>query len=166
MYYSGLKPAPSVASTSRTGAGTITTTTRPGADVCASDCAQDYRCRAYKYSGTTCTLLDSVGTPTDAFDVTKYAGALRSVALPGVGLSGDTILGKSEYVPTVNCGTAKCPVLAEKCRADCESDSTCVAYWLISASITGPLRCTLYSRITEEFELGYRDAGLKGVAAF
>jgi len=158
MYYSGLKPTASVSSTNRTGARTITTTSRAGADVCASDCAKDYRCQAYKYSGTTCTLLDSVGTPTDAFDVTKFAGALRSVALPGVGLSGDTIPGKSEYVPT--------PVLAEKCRADCESDNACVAYWLISASITGPLRCTLYSRITEEFELGYRDAGLKGVAAF
>jgi hypothetical protein len=165
-YYSGVKPTAAVASVTRTNAaGAIATTTPGSASGCANDCARDFRCQSFKYSGTTCTLFDSVGTPSSSSSSSSSvsAGALHSVSLPGVGINGDVI---ASHPLGNDCGTGRCPALVEKCRAECETNAACFAFRTSDLSITGPLWCTTFSKITEEFSLSYWDGGVKGLSAF
>jgi hypothetical protein len=141
--------------------GDYSTAAASSSGACATSCASDWECVGYEYSGGTCFRKNAFAPQSAAAG--KTSNIKHPMPLSGIELVGTPIAGWDHVLVT--------PPIAEVCRAECDTLSTCVAYTADHPLVGLGMRCTLYSAVTEERGRGFHGvplatSGYKGLTYF
>jgi hypothetical protein len=133
----------------------------PSPQACETKCSQKFDCQSYTFSyvdnGTSGTCQLKYGAPAPQSAGVSFVSAMkRSIPLSETRIEG-TVL-RNWYTPA--------PRLGDVCRADCESDTSCVAYNIADPAFGVPLRCQLLSSVSREVGAFDTSASYRGLSFF